>query len=121
MYACDPSLNCTNSLLNNTFTNNTAVSKGGALEYLNSNFTTLVGNNFTFNKCPYGSIIGDYSVNMTIYLEGIQLFQNANFSNFIMLPIAPGHPINLTLSFFDNEGRLFTPENTAIARVEFSN
>lgn len=102
MYACDPSFNCTTILLNNTFTNNTAFSMGGALEYYNANFTSLVGNNFTDNKCSYGDIIGDYAVNMTMYLEGNQLFPNVNFSNYIELPIAPGNLIKLSLAFFDN-------------------
>jgi hypothetical protein len=82
---------------------------GGALEYYNSNFTSVFGNNFTDNKCSYGDIIGDYTVNMTMYLDRNQLFPNANFSNYIELPIAPGHLIELSLAFFDNEGRLFTP------------
>ena len=127
-YACHPDVFCDVALIGNTFLSNRAGSSGGALRWVNKNFTltsddtggTLLErrlsqafiaadtNSYIGNEAPYGPVSASYprTINVT------QIDSVGGRAR--VLELAPGQVSAVNMTIYDQEGRISLEENNII-------
>jgi predicted outer membrane repeat protein len=100
---------CEVNVTENVFFRNIAEAKGGALQYYNTNFTEVTDNTFIENEAYYGSIIGSFPARLELSND-VQVFST--------IEVSPGHTTLIVATIYDQEGRVYTGENRASARLE---
>ena len=121
-YSCLPPLPCNVTLEGNMFFNNTAASKGGAILWVNRNFTEDVhngrrqlddscastdfadhchhdGNQFANNSAKYGRNIGSFVSRFDLHFDdpdntGVEIDN-------LSIKLSPGQPFNLFVALYD--------------------
>jgi len=140
-FACAPHIargECQVILDSNRFGGNTAKNKGGALRYVNTNFTTVYeevktgrrlqssgspGGNvrdtnvYRNNKAAYANDIASYpaSYQYSISQNGFDYSSKKGEE----IVFAPGQDLVLTVELYDREGRLFNDEQDASCSLVF--
>lgn len=146
LYKCDPKqivYSCTVALLNNTFVGNKASRKGGAQRYENAKFTETVlidRNNLTkihsrrllqqttsddirpnfyeANEAPYGADMASYPKSISYSVPENSSGARINQEEF-KLTLAAGQGFKFEMAILDQEGRVYTDEDQAIAKISF--
>lgn len=124
----------------NLFEKNTAENKGGAMRYINTNFTTVYAdeqtgrrllskrslgedetgvdtNTYLDNFAAYGDDIASYPIGyMYTFTQNGKRYA-LNETDYVEM--APGQTLDLFVEIFDQEGRLCEDENDAVCTLEF--
>ena len=143
-YECPPNPDmkdvffCDVILEQNLFEENSATNKGGAMRYVNKNFTTTFSNKSTGrrilsdralqdgyvdsntyrnNSAAYGSDIASYAFSYTYRYMQVQEENKQEAENMVF---APGQKISIIVKLLDKEGRLFSDEKNAVCNIEFA-
>ena len=141
LFACDPTKtdkDCSVTLEANLFKDNFAKNKGGALRFVNTNFTFVYldqngsrrlqtdsqgtawrvnTNVFAGNRASQGSDLASYPAFYRYKFEQeTKLDVNDVKSSFTF---APGQTMKLRIEIFDTQGMLYTNENKAVCSVVF--
>ena len=140
-FQCDPRIKqeeCEVILKSNLFERNSAKNKGGALRYVNTNFTTeyehsehggrilsaralqdgqfVDTNVYIDNRAAQGNDLASYGSSFTY-----EFIQNGKaLTSTDELEYAPGQTILLRISILDQEGRLFSDDSEISCIVNFS-
>ena len=122
-------VNCSVSLTDNEFLQNGA-SDGGAVRWVNTNFTTNTENNGTIiadsnfyrdNFAVYGNDSGSFPNSIHYYMgrgnEDNRTHIDADKGE---IRIAPGQEFELIMEILDMDGKIYTNEQKAIATIDFS-
>ena len=105
---CAVNSQCSNSIINNTFTLNSATEKGGAILY-NMNRPVFENNTFINNSALYGSNIASYAtriINMEDFLTKIEISEIASGMSYNKI-------LKLALKDFDNQTMVLEHSNIA--------
>lgn len=109
-YECSTTAFCSVSITENSFTNNTGFSKGGAIGY-NLYRPTLLNNTFQGNFAPYGINIGSYAVKVKLK-ERIK--DKIHFSN---VGSGISYSAGFSLALYDHDDQIMAIDNTSQIKI----
>ena len=122
-FDCEPSdtENCEILLLQDNFIANYAGLTGGALQYDFANFTQVIDTSFVDNVATQGDNLGSYVKSLWFVDILTQEKLSIDRLDGYKVSLVPGHPFVVSATIYDQEGRQYSSENNAIARLRFVN
>lgn len=107
--------------MQDNFIANSAVLTGGALQYDFTNFTQVLDTSFVDNVATQGGNLGSYVKSLWFVDILTQEQLNIDRLDGYQVSLVPGHLFVVSATIYDQEGRQYSAENNAIARLKFVN
>lgn len=122
-FQCEPTdtERCEIFLVEDSFVSNYAGLTGGAMQYEYANFTQVLDTHFSKNVATQGDDLGSYikSLSFVDFQTGEVISLESLEDNGYTISLTPGHLFIIEATIYDQEGRQYSAENEAIARLNF--